>query len=420
VAFAGLFITNLVHFILRPLRKTDRFRFKETNMKRIALLSLLAVPSVVNAHQTDVHSAPYAPSAAVGTSVDQGYSQYNQRPIAQQFDADFTTGCPTSCRPICADSSGWFGDIGFYILRPQWSGGNPAFAYDAFTAGTTDRLFSGQVDFDHDYSFAPLVQIGYAGRNGLGVRGRWWTLRSTETLAGGFAADPTMDIAFRSPSLLGLGGEAQAGADIFGAGVSGDVSGDFRNRLDLDVIDIEGIWSTNVGRSSVLSSAGVRYAHIGQTYDANFSQTSSDPLNDVGTSLRATNAFSGAGPTVSLQGYRMIGETNLSIYGLSRGSLLFGESRQRAFRSDSLGNDISASLTSESVRPVMELEVGTNWSRSMGNYDLFMENGLVGMVWFNTGNAANSDSILAGNVGADNANQDLGLLGLRFSTGIRF
>jgi hypothetical protein len=387
-------------------------------VKRIALLSLLLVPSVAGAQQADpVHSTPYpGQSVAVGTAVDQGLAQYNQpAAIAQHGDI----GCPTNCRPLCPDTSGWFGDIGFYVLRPQWGGGNPAFATEAYANPAAGATFS-QAEFEHDYTFTPLISIGYAGRNGLGVRGRWWSLRSEEQLGVGLVGDGLNDVYLSTPSLLGVGGvETQAGT--VGGNLT-DVDGSFRNRLSLDVIDLESIWDTSIGRSSLLMSAGVRYAHIGNTYDAEINQYDTVALTTESASLRSNNTFNGAGPTASLQAYRMIGQTNLSVYGLSRGSLLFGESRQRAF-SHRDGNDFSASATSNAVRPVMELEVGTNWSRNMGAYDLFMENGLVGMVWFDAGNAANSDTLLGFNersIGTGNANQDMGLLGLRFSTGVRF
>jgi hypothetical protein len=405
------------------------FRFKDTNVKRIAFLSLLLMPSIVGAQPSDPAPPPSTTveGAAVAPLADGPLTQTSPRPLlSQPVEPRVAVGRSF----INNSAAGWFGDLGFYVLRPQWGGGNPAFATTVTDNGTA---VAEQTDFEHNYEFAPLVSIGYSGRNGLGGRVRWWTLQSSDTLAGAFDDVPPLDGAFVVPSLLGMTAMAKwfdgdQEAFIIGGGV--------RNRLDLDVIDMEGIWSTEVGRSSLLFSAGVRYAHISQIYDANY--TTGPPAGggrlDAENQLRTSNAFSGAGPTASLHAHRMIAQTNLSVYGLSRGSLLFGENRQHASNSfipprfpDQTPGDPgveiefdSSSRTSNGVRPVMELELGTNWTRRLGAFDLFAESGLVGMIWFNTGNAANTDTLLGGNVGADNANQDLGLIGLRFSTGVRF
>ncbi len=412
-------------------------------MKRMALLTLLLVPSVAGAQQTDeVQTAPYpvVQTAPIGTVVDDPVAPYRPE-VAIAADRGFAS----RYRPVTPSPGGWFGDVGFYVLRPQWSGGNPAFA----TTTTTETIVPGspaindritafeQTDFDHDYSFAPLVSIGYAGRNGLGVRARWWTLGASDSVGGSALAGELSEFVttdYVVPSLLGTTSDLGTISDIVSGGLGDvlEIEGSFRNRLDLDVIDAEGIWDTTIGRSSLLVSAGVRYAHIGQSFDGNVTLATDDA--DATATLRSHHTFNGAGPTVALQAHRVIGQTNLSVYGLSRGSLLYGESRQRASTTipdsftvdaDVVSRTVSSAtaLTSDSLRPVMELEVGTNWTRSLGAFDLFAESGLVGMVWFNAGNAANSEALIGTGfetVGSDSTNHNLGLIGLRFSTGVRF
>lgn len=388
-------------------------------MKRIAFLSLLLIPSAAAAQDGDkVHSTPYPDGRSViGNSIEQGVAQYGQQSALGHCDdicgSAWGAGHAGSLNACGEATGGWFGDIGFYVLRPQWSGGNPAFAAQTTDVGTGATARQ-QFDFDHDYNFAPLVSIGYAGPNGLGFRGRWWTLRSREGFDTGVTGTPDDNYAFATPSLLGTGGNVNIGDGE-------EVAGSFRNRLAMDVIDLERTWSNHFGRSALLLSSGVRYAHVGQTYDADLAFSDGiDPT--INNAFRFNNTFNGVGPTAALQAFRQIGTTNLSVYGLSRGSLLFGERRQRAF-SVVDGVDDQVSLTHNSVLPVMEIEAGTNWTRNMGAYDFFAEGGFVGMVWFNAGNAANSDAIVAdvfNTAGTDNVNQNLGLVGLRFSTGIRF
>ncbi len=422
-------------------------------MRRMALVMLLLAPALAGAQQMNEPRTISPPSIATAPS---------EGPAGNLVAGTEGTDVPSSAaptrdaqvierelspryRPVTASPGGWFGDVGFYVLRPQWSGGNPAFA----VATTTTTVIPGipaieeqvttieQTEFDHGYHFAPLVSIGYAGRNGLGVRARWWTLDSSESVGGSAILDDLAElesISVSVPSLLGTTALLGSIADQVSEGADGilTVQGSFRSRLDLDVIDAEGIWDTTLGRSSLLVSAGVRYAHLGQSFDGEI-----DLASNVGAAtaaLRSLHSFDGAGPTVAIHAHRLIGQTNLSIYGLSRGSLLYGQRRDRASVVVPAGrlNDAdpilysisrSASATTDSLRPVMELEVGGNWTRNVGVCDLFAESGFVGMVWFNAGNAAQSDALIGSDwssVGSDSAHHNLGLVGLRFSAGVRF
>ncbi|WP_164101151.1 Lpg1974 family pore-forming outer membrane protein [Candidatus Laterigemmans baculatus] len=380
-------------------------------MKRFALLTLLFAPATVGFSLQAVAEEPLPRVAGYAASP----SDTVLPPLVD--DAECFEYAPPS-------QAGWFGDIGFYVLTPQWTN-NPAFqvveepALGAVAEGE-------QIDFDHDADFAPLVSVGYSGDKGLGARVRWWTLGSG-TRVSDSTDDPTTDILLQTPSLLGAGGSF-AGAP----GVGETLSAGATHRLDLDVIDLEGIWDTELGRTSLLFSAGIRYAHLGQRYDATIavSDTATGTVLDS-ASFQARNTFNGAGPTTSLQAYRQIGQTQLAIYGLGRGSLLFGERRQRAANLNPAGplGEFSNEIINDGVMPVVELEVGANWTRRMGCYDLFVEGGLVGQAWFNAGNAANSDSLGfdiigigtgMGATGSNDAEQTMGLVGLKFTSGVRF
>lgn len=392
-------------------------------MNRFALLAAVLIPSLATAEPLSPDPLPQRPHPVAEPQMldEQAADALPLRPLTQERSAHAPTLTVTST----AAAGGWFGDLGFYVLHPRWSGGNPAFATlsETVVPGGTESTFVA-TDFDHDGSFAPLVQLGYAGRHGLGIRARWWTLRSTEDIS--TTLDPgSTGVSLLGPPLLGIGGGLDLTPDTRA------LQGDFRNRLSLDVIDLEGLWDTRIGRSNLLLSAGVRYAHQGQTYRA-IAAAGADPNveNVQRITLSSSNTFSGAGPTVSLQGHRLIGQTDLSLYGLTRAAVLFGESRRRAGSIDleqvpDNDPDIitdSASHITNSLRPVLELEIGGNWTRNLGAFDFFAETGLVGMVWFNAGNATNLDSLtgdLSSTV-ADDFDQNLGLIGLRFSSGIRF
>lgn len=407
-------------------------------MKRIALSLALLLPATVQANEST--SLPMIGEALMGQESEVALASAEtllRAETARILHAE------TDLQAIRSEvhgprAGGLFGDLGFYVLAPKWGGGNPAFLKQTLTFAPGDPdpeligLTSQQTDFDHGAEFAPLVQVGYLGQGGLGIRGRWWTLSSTDAVSTTLQqTDEEMDL-LQLPDMLGVGrflSQTFLGGDFDGEPVS------FSHNLSMDVVDLEGIWSTSLGRTSLLFSAGVRYAHLEQAYgDAD----SGDRLNLF------RQDFNGAGPTSSLQASRRIGQTNLSLYGLGRGSLLFGNAEQRSqfpfFDGDS-GETIvvGRSLDTPSIRPVGELEFGANWCQNFRRHELFIESGFVGMLWLDAGNAANSDAIgginpllLSGDEpdglailgllsnGSNNANQDLGLVGMRFSAGIRF
>jgi len=333
-----------------------------------------------------------------------------------------------SCAAPRPRQGGWFGDVGFYVLTPKWSNGNPAYATITFEDGPGPLIISqpNQVDFSHNPQFAPLLQLGYMGRCGLGARARWWTLSSTDTLV--YQGNTNEVLQF--PDMLGTGQYLNyLSLSVPQFSTDGQL---FTHRLSMNVLDLEGVWENQLERTSLLWSAGVRYAYIGQSYSLLGPNTVPSELFGQG--------FSGAGPTASLQATRRIGHTHFSLFGLGRGSLLCGTSNQQS----GLGQEADASpfdrtIVSQAFRPVGELELGSSWSHCRGRFEFFAESAFVGMVWFDAGNAANSGAIQTpnpllvlvnpsidpsmvslANSGSNDANQDLGLVGLRFSTGIRF
>lgn len=408
------------------------------HMKRVALSLALLLPATARANEPT--RLPMIGDDLMGQESEVALAS------AETFLSSMSpiTHAETELQAIRSDlhgpsRGGWFGDLGFYVLKPQWGGGNPAFLSQTLSFGEGDPdpelvgITSQQVDFDHGADFAPLVQLGYLGEGGLGVRGRWWTLSSNDAISKSVTSSPGETEFIQFPDMLGVGGLLNL---TFLVGGPDDASLTFSHDLSMDVFDLEGVWSTQLGRTSLLFSAGVRYAQMDQAYG----------LSVEGERINLFRQdFDGVGPTTSLQVSRRIGQTNLSLYGLSRGSLLFGEAEQRSqfpfgeIGPGDLDGGFGRTATSDSIRPVGELELGANWCHHIGRREFFIESGFVGMVWFDAGNAANSDAIsginplfLSGeglnqfallsllNGGSNNANQDLGLVGMRFSAGVRF
>jgi hypothetical protein len=165
-------------------------------------------------------------------------------------------------------------------------------------------------------------------------------------------------------------------------------------------------------------SGGVRYVDLDQSYN----YLSTDP-NTRTERVVAQRSFSGAGPTVALEGYRPCGCSGFALYANARASILFGESNESAtqIRIDHQGglDDLDTGRVSrDDVLPIGELEVGVEYGNCIGRCRFFGQVGFVGQVWWGAGNSANVDSALAG--GGNDNHSNLGFLGVALRAGISF
>ena len=74
------------------------------------------------------------------------------------------------------------------------------------------------------------------------------------------------------------------------------------------------------------------------------------------------------------------------------------------------------------VLPVVEGELGVEWSGRTGNYSPFLRLGVVGMNYFNVGSATAAGTSTFGFPGGSGgaANSNLGFLGVSITTGINY
>jgi hypothetical protein len=280
-------------------------------------------------------------------------------------------------------------------------------------AGLTSRQ-----DFGHHMEVSPLIWIGAANSDGLGFRVRWWQLRDSSD-AQAVNGDPTGATEISSANILGLsisspGPTGREGADVWL----------FHRDLELAVWDVEATQAVDIGAWSLLVTGGARFAHLAQNYSA--TRSNSGPEHEAGVAvlqdtsvLAAGHNFNGAGPMVSLEGRRPIADTGLLFYGSARGSLLFGQRKQNVNTEEvyagtladntpfGLSHTEAATAHRDTLLPVMELEIGVEYGRRVGQFYPFIRTGLVTQVWFGAGNSLSTDG-------------DLGFLGLEASLGFKF
>jgi hypothetical protein len=198
-------------------------------------------------------------------------------------------------------------------------------------------------------------------------------------------------------------------------------------KLSMQVGDLEAIQGLRAGGFSFLFAGGLRLARIDQTYDAYDAQSGS-PL--AFRTLLSSYNFLGIGPTLALELRRPISDTGLSLYSMSRGSLVFGSATQNAtFFGQELRNDDPNPQFATQHRtraiPVADLEGGVEYGRQVGSCWLFGQVGLVAQEWFGAGGASRStnsivQSTLRPVLGGAPIDSNIAFLGLSFRIGFDY
>jgi len=320
----------------------------------------------------------------------------------------------------CCAHGGLIGGVGLYVIQPYFSS-NRAFVTESFGFGP---VMAQEAGIDTHMQASPEVWLGYISDSGLGGRVRWWYFR--EGTSQFFA--PSDDIIANTAEPLGLGIPVPFGP--FGPG--GPVIPQTLNvtsKLELQVWDLEALQAAQLGRFDLLFSGGLRLAHIDQQYNAyvgflvpaGIGGPGMPPFSfPVTEAILSGHSFTGAGPLASLEARRPLGNSGFALYGLARGSVLFGSGTQtvtKAGFAPTLGlTDVEDVGTEhhDPVIPVGEFEVGAEYGRTVGRARLFGQLGFVGQIWWGAGNASNTDSATVSNV------QNLGFFGLAVRAGINY
>ena len=287
---------------------------------------------------------------------------------------------------------------GVYYVTPHWKT-NPAFL--TVTDGAVFTL--NQTDFDYDMEIAPFAWAAYRTPHGAGIQAHAWWYDDSESLA--VTNDGTLTVLTAAP--LGVG--------TFSDTTLGD-SLSFDSSLEIDVIDLllthRALWDCG----SLEFGAGIRYARVEQTYQANVAFASGDIAQ-----IDSRQHFEGIGPCFSLEG-RLAATRRLTLFGTIRYCLLFGRAEQTAsfFQNGVLATQ--ASQENDDVRPVAELDLGAEYAVRIGCTELFISAALVSQVWQGAGNSSNDDYIefTPGGFATPDKDADLGLWGLRTEAGVRF
>jgi hypothetical protein len=131
--------------------------------------------------------------------------------------------------------------------------------------------------------------------------------------------------------------------------------------------------------------------------------------------VASRQTFTGGGMTLGIDGVRSLGESCFSLYGSARGAVLFGKGRQETTASitdiDATGvRTDSATITKSGgfdILSVLELEAGVQWTKCVGNCELFLRPSVVSQVYYDGGSSTSRSG-------------DFGLFGGALSAGFKF
>lgn len=293
-------------------------------------------------------------------------------------------GCPTAF-PDAPHVCSWrvWASGGVYVLRPTFST-NPAFVFNRPIAG---GVLADQVDFSPGMNAAPMIWAGIENSYGFGFRSRWFNYSADDSVS----ALPGAPVAPARPFAPTIGGINAT------------------SNLDISSVDLEATQSWQHGPWALLFGGGARYVHLNQEYLADL-----NALSGTRTLVSSGHVFNGAGPTLSLEGRRRLGQSGFGLYALSRGSLLFGTTRENYTTTNNLGAAQAFTRSQLDVLPIGELEAGAEYAHCIGHLRLFVQGGFIGQIWWNAGNSSNFDPLNDSSASSTN----FGLLGFALRGGV--
>lgn len=326
-------------------------------------------------------------------------------------------GVPTNGDQGFLDQHGFHPYIqaGTYMVAPVFKN-NPATVVTHKNGTGSSTVVN---DFEYGVVFTPRLLVGGNWDGGWGVRVGWWYLYEqapTYTIFNrGAATAQTTVASYPIPGVAPVTSPSAAG---LAAGVLNDrVS--FESLIHLYVWDWEVTYNGQFGRWLVMPSTGIRYATISQDYRVtrgnSGTATAANGTRFVVTadyeSVLTGHQFTGVGPTFATDLVRPIGNSGFRFYAVPRSSFLFGSTRGATQRFSELVETVTPrggrtstvrtstgaylSTTSDIAMPILETELGLEWSRNWGPARTYIRWGFVDQEWFDAGDNINTHGTLS-------------------------
>ncbi|NQT36986.1 MAG: hypothetical protein HQ581_05830, partial [Planctomycetes bacterium] len=270
-------------------------------------------------------------------------------------------GCQKAC---CRPCIRFFGE--FLLLRP----GNDKVSFAVpINSGIVPPAGAAPVQIGPE----GIVDCDFEGGFRLGFAFRLDSCSELGLTYSHFEADTTNAISNGAPyvlrSLVSHPGAVAAPTDFLNASARYDI--------DFQIVDLDYRRVLSRGnRYSLNYVLGLRYAHLGQIFDARF--TNATTIETVSTEIR----FDGGGIRFGLEGDRKIGDCGFLVYSRAAASLLGGNFRGRYVQSDNFrGTVANTGWSEDGVISILDLELGVGWTSRGGCVRL--TTGYLFSGWFN-------------------------------------
>ncbi|MDA8744364.1 Lpg1974 family pore-forming outer membrane protein [Rubripirellula amarantea] len=279
-------------------------------------------------------------------------------------------------RPLAADLRGFYGGFEFLWMRAGFDQ-NVALIIDPPVGNTL-------VPFDYEYELTPRAWMGWQSCRGGGFRTtyfRYDEAAADQSVMAVTGATPVFVYVYGAGGNLSRFAQANVGETLTSS-----------HSLKLQALDFEATqqfrWESLVGTVG----AGVRLAKIDQHLIGD--------VRDGGGALQEAVSndltLSGAGPTVSLQAARGLGDTRLGVYAGMRGSLLKCETEQKIYEmKGAFTTELEDAAIQREILTVVELSLGLQWTQPMGQrWEWFARGGYESQTWFDAGGPVDSHSTI--------------------------
>ncbi len=240
--------------------------------------------------------------------------------------------------------------------------------------------------FNYSANLTPRVWLGgQSAVSGAGLRATYWRFDEAA------AEERATAVAGATPVYLfvyGAGGNLSrnAYADLGETLVS-------NHSLMLHTLDFEGTQQFSMASLQCLAGFGVRIAEMdqhlrGDVYDA---------TNSLWEVVTNDLSFQGAGPTVSLQIQRCLGNSRLSVFNGLRGALLLSDAHQGIYEmKDGFANELIDVAEQTEVLSMGEMALGLQYWQPIGpRAQIFVRGNYECQAWFDVGGPVDSHSTVA-------------------------
>jgi hypothetical protein len=335
---------------------------------------------------------------------------------------------------------GWYGSVGVLFLKEV---GTRDLAYETRVFDQTpppDGPLLQQVipvEFSHSYRASGRFELGWKSDNGLGIRGRFFWIHDSASTSlednAGFqntAEFPNLNFSRSSGTVFQTSQPLGTSFSTVGTETAPSIF-TTNSRLRLQSWDLEATSDCHYGALEMTWSAGLRWLHIAQDYQAN--ETVINPgdllfpdITPIQQSLTSGHNLNAFGPTIGLEGRYPV-TSNLKALAQARFGLLYAKGTQSVFGSETPLEGIPTYTPTLALNynvagdrcvtlPVGELELGAEYSKTIGcnGPELFIRGTVLSQAYWGAGRAARV------NFNNNPSSEDLIFFGFAVDVGIRY